>query len=140
MGGVTNENLMVQAPSISINPIILLSIIILLWVLTGFLGFTTINDDATVWLLFLSIMVVAFIIAIGVESSVEIGVAVAMVGGVASILEFFVVLGIMTDSDKILHTQKPLFTAPLFLALVLSNAFIIWVYWLGGAQVLGYIS
>lgn len=82
---------------------------------------------------------VAFVPVSVISQSTSFSIAL-LIGISLGILLALVARNLMIFVDKILHTRNPLFNIPLFLALILSNAYIIWVYWLGGAQALGYIS
>lgn len=99
-------------------------------------GFTiTLTTVSSVFAICLCLF--AFYIAVDLNATDQIAMGVGVLTAVISSFIGSRLVGLLA---KILLGRKPLFTLPLFLALILSNAYIIWVYWLGGAQALGYIS
>lgn len=93
---------------------------------------------ATVRVLFATFMGTAAFAIVAGSGAEEL--IVILTAGLVTFISSFIWFRLVGLLAKILLGRKLLFNLPLFLALILSNAYIIWVYWLGGAQVLGYIS
>lgn len=112
----------------TITPLGWCSLILFIWGLTGFLGLIDSNVAG-----FIETSLAA-LVAGGLIFVIVTGVAF----GVLGLVMFFVAMMVSTIIEARIKSEESIPIA--LIALVLAYAFLIWVYFLGGATVLGYVK